>query len=713
MSALEYDNTPIPLADSRKNILFFETDKLTRKLAEKMLEEFGYSIDSISDPDSPILSNIHHHAVIIGSIPHGVTCSALVQRIRGKYASWQLPILVLSEDQTTKEVSNCLEAGATDFLLKPIKWPLLQTRLAMAFKSTDFYAELHTKEVRLRKAQSMARIGYWRMKDDPSNVSFSEEFCNILDIPKNSISTYQDLFGIVHPDDQERFMAEIQMAFIKRKSFSFSHRIRMPNGQEFFVSQIGEFSEASEGGGEETQEFFVTMRDETEMKFTREKLYREKYFDTVTGLPNRTSFLENVEEAIASSISKEVMLTCFFMGLDGFKSVNDALGPEGSDKLLKIVGQRVSTTSDKVVSMSRYGNDIFSFISDSFCTVLEAEEYAASLLALVNETVELDNHTLNIKASIGISFFPMDGHDANSLIAAADTAMHAVKELGGNDFLIHTGKMLQNAKKKLKIESELKLAIENGELELYYQPQVHILTHTISGMEALIRWNHPQRGMIPPFEFIDIAEQSGLIIPMGDWIVETACYQAKKFEEYGLSNFRVGINLSAKQFNEPGFYKKIEYLVSRSGIRAENIEFEVTESSAMSDVERAINILHAIREMGAHTSMDDFGTGFSSLASLQLLPLDTLKIDRAFVKDIGFRNNAGAIAKAIITMARGLGMNTIAEGVETEAQLAFMREYQCDIIQGFYYSKPLAKLDFIKYIQKFNGPLDSTDLQKS
>ena len=703
MSALEPENVmTLTSSPGKKKILVYEMEGLTRKLISKTLSDAAYEVDFLEE-DGDIVSMLKgkkYSAAIIGTLPPGQHCTVLCKAIRVVFSEWELPVIVLSENKYLNEIDNCMASGASDFIVKPIKWPLLLSRLNMGIKLTEFSNNLYEKERRLRKSQTMARIGYWHMKDDPSNVSFSEQFCNILDIPPGSIKTFQDLFEIVHPDDQENFISETQKAFLMKQSFTFSHRILMPNGQEFFVSQIGEFSDIVESEGS-SKEFFVTMRDETEIYFAKAKLYEEKFFDTVTGLPNRAHFMESLEEVIEIAGKEEKMLSCFCVGIEGYKGVSNALGPAGMDELLRSLGQRLGGLKEEFVVISHYGANVFTLLSEKMRTIVEAEEVADNILTLIGKTISVAEHDMHLKANIGVSFFPFDGEDADSIVAAASTALHDVKNKGGDSVAIHTHAMHKKVKKKLYIESELKIAIDNGDFELFYQPQVSISNHNVSGMEALIRWNHPSRGLIPPFEFIDIAEEKGLIVPMGEWILDQACKDAVEFQSLGFPDLRIGINLSAKQFNDKDFLRKIEKAISNSNIDPVTLELEVTESSAMSDLDNAIKILGSLRAIGAHTSMDDFGTGFSSLGSLQTLPLNTLKIDRAFIKDIGLRDNAGAIATAIIAMAKGLGMDTIAEGVETDFQLDFMRSQSCDVIQGFYYSKPLPKDDFSEFIRKF------------
>lgn len=693
-----------PASNSGPRVLLIEEEAVTRKLVENALKSARYEVVSRSG-DAEVFSLLQqstYDALILGNLPAGINHFQLCKDVRNKYDDWLLPLIVLSDERALDDIDRCMDAGASDFIIKPFKEPLLLARLKQSINASRVSADLRLKESRLRRAQSMARIGYWHMKDDPSNVTFSDAFCNILDIPADSIKTFQELFEVVHPEDQERFMAEIQMAFIKRQSFNFSHRLLMSNGQEFFVSQIGEFiSGDKENDGQ--KEFFVTMRDETEIFFTREKLRKEKYFDTVTGLPNRTQFLETLALMIEEARTEEKMLSCYFVGIDGYKALVNTLGAQGSDSLLLELAQRMQGSA-KVQLISRYGSDVFAILSDTLETIPDAEKLATDILQAIRSPIKINGEEVDqIRASIGIAFYPLDANSVDGVIASVNTAMHDVKKDGGNAYAIHTDKMRREFNKLVFIEKELKWAIEHEDLELYYQPQITLSRSTLSGIEALVRWNHPDKGLIPPFEFIEIAEKNGLIIPMGEWILEQAAHDGVEFHNMGYPDLRIGINLSARQFDDKHFLQKVKNVIQQSGINPKTLELEVTESSAMSDLERAVRILRALRELGAHTSMDDFGTGFSSLGSLQLLPLNTLKIDRAFVKDIGIRENAGAIASAIIAMARGLGMSTIAEGVETEEQLAFMKKENCDVIQGFYYSKPLPKPDFIRYLKEHRG----------
>ena len=706
MSAIESNSIESLMFESVSNkarILLIDADPLVRKLAVKTLSQHGYLIDVLAE-DADVLVQLQHYtygAVIVDASSGEQSCAFVCKQIRAHYPNWKLPVIIVSDGKIIDEINDCLDAGASDFVVKPVKWPLMLTRLSMALKLSAFSDDLCKRERNLRRAQAMARIGSWYMKDDPGNVTFSDEFCTILDISPGSIKTFQHLFEIVHPDDQEMFMSEIQQAFIDHQSFSFSHQIKMENGQVFYVRQIGEFY-SEDGSDNASLEFFVTMRDETENFFTKESLHREKYYDRTTGLANKHFFKEAAERAKRNADKNESLLTCYFIGIDGFQSVNDALGHAVGDEVLKIMGDRLSSLSLDLGLVSRFSTDIFAAMSDKMLTVDDCELAAEKMLLAISKSFYVGGHELNLKASIGIAFYPIHCDDENELIAAADTAMHSVKRSGGNGYDIYTSQMSRRYLKQLVLESELRFAIENEELELFYQPQISICGTRVTGMEALIRWRHPHKGLIPPFEFIEIAEENGLIIPMGEWVINRACQDAVEWHRMGFPDLRVGINLSAKQFNDKDFFAKIERAVMRTGIQPSTLELEVTESSAMSDLETSIQILQSLREMGANTSMDDFGTGYSSLSNLQRLPLNTLKIDRAFVKDIDGHNNAGAIASAIIAMAKGLGMETIAEGVETEPQLDFMRKHACDVIQGFYYSKPLPKTEFTEFLLGFS-----------
>jgi diguanylate cyclase (GGDEF)-like protein len=376
------------------------------------------------------------------------------------------------------------------------------------------------------------------------------------------------------------------------------------------------------------------------------------------------------------------------MDLDNFKIINDSMGHSAGDTLLKAVANRIKEWSSQKFLLARYGGDEFVIVLSDIEHEVQAEKAASSLLELFKEPFQINEQTVHVGLSLGISHYPKDGKNSRSLIKNADTAMYIAKSKGKNQYCHYNSDMETQAKNKLILESDLRKALEQNEFALYYQPKLDLNSETIIGFEALIRWNHPSRGFVSPLDFIPMAEKTGLIIPLGEWVMRTACKQIKTWLDMGFSIQNTAVNLSPCQFGQSDLVAMIQNIIQEEGINPENLELEITESVLMDDAESAALQLKQLSAIGIKLSIDDFGTGYSSLSYLNSFPLDNLKIDRAFVKDITCEEDA-PLARAIVSMAKALGLKTIEEGVETKEQKEVLRAIGADIIQGYLLSKPV------------------------
>ena len=440
------------------------------------------------------------------------------------------------------------------------------------------------------------------------------------------------------------------------------------------------------------------VRDITGRKQLEARILHQATHDALTGLPNRLLFHDALVHATALAQRTEKLLAILFLDLDGFKNINDTLGHVYGDILLKEIAQRLTATlrkDDLVVRgddlIARQGGDEFTILLQGISIVHSISLIAEKILVAISEPFTIDGHEMHITASIGITIFPFDDTDIEHLLQNADTAMYRAKESGRNKYQFYTAAMNTQIRERIEIENGLRHALERGELVLHYQPQVNIVSGEITGVEALVRWIHPQKGLIPPGKFIPVAEESGLIVPIGDWVLRTACRQSKAWQDAGLPHIIMAVNLSARQFREPHLVALVAKAMADAGLaqHAGNLELEVTESLLMKDMEGTIATLHKLHKMGVCLSIDDFGTGYSSLSYLKRFPIHTLKIDQSFIRDITTDPDDAAIAATIITLAHNLKLKVIAEGVETAEQLALLREMKCDQIQGYYFSKPL------------------------
>jgi diguanylate cyclase (GGDEF)-like protein/PAS domain S-box-containing protein len=431
------------------------------------------------------------------------------------------------------------------------------------------------------------------------------------------------------------------------------------------------------------------VRDITERKSAEQQIEYQAYHDALTGLANRRLFQEHLSLALALAQRRRTLVAVLFLDLDHFKVVNDSLGHSVGDALLNQIARRLKAAVREGDTVARVGGDEFTIVLQEVQRREEAAAVANKVLATVAEPVQVNGHRLYITTSIGITLFPEDGDDAETLLRNADSAMYRAKSEGRNRYTLATRELTRNSQELMILEYGLHQAMESGEFELYYQPQIDLPTMRIVGMEALLRWHHPDRGLVAPADFIGFAEERGLILLIGDWVLREACREARRFHELGLDDFRVSVNISAKQFRDEALLPSIQTALRDAGIDPRTLELEITESVAMENVDQTLATLTELRQSGITIAIDDFGTGHSSLSYLKRFPIDALKIDRAFVVDLPDGVEDAAIVTSVIHLANGLGIRVVAEGVETVEQLDFLRDHGCREVQGFYFSYPV------------------------
>ncbi len=449
-------------------------------------------------------------------------------------------------------------------------------------------------------------------------------------------------------------------------------------------------------GGEVTH-YTGTFFDISERKQWEQDIHFLAHHDALTKLPNRTLLDDRIRQAIAKSKRNDDHMAVLFLDLDHFKLINDTLGHDTGDRLLEQLAQRLTEVLRSTETVARLGGDEFVIVIPELAAVRRVAVVARKVLEVVAAPYLLEGSSLHVTPSIGISVYPEDGDDAATLLRNADTAMYHAKEQGRNNFQFFTQAMNQSVQERVTIENDLRLAIERGEFLLHYQPQVDCRSGEVIGMEALIRWQHPQRGLIAPDRFITIAEETGLIVPIGEWVLGEACRQARRWQLGGHPGLRISVNLSARQFQQRDLSARISAMIHASGIDPASLELELTESMLMIDPEKATAVLHQLAAAGVKMAIDDFGTGYSSLAYLKRFPVTRLKIDRSFVRDLANDSNDAAIVDAVVAMATSLKMEVIAEGVETIAQLDYLEAHGCHAIQGYYYSSPAVAESFTRF----------------
>lgn len=448
--------------------------------------------------------------------------------------------------------------------------------------------------------------------------------------------------------------------------------------------------------------FVSVFHDLSDIKAREQLLQYRTNYDILTNLPNREQFIERLKQSISAANRSKSKVLVLFLDLDHFKNINNSLGHECGDLLLKSVADRFKDFIREGDTICRLGSNSFGFIIREINQINDALKVAHKLTQLLANPFAIQDHKLFITASTGITIFPDDGEDAESLIKYGDMALGRAKTAGRDTCEFYTKAMGQQADNRLMLEKNLRLALEKNEFVLYYQPKLSLETNNIVGMEALVRWLHPQTGLVPPGEFIPVAEETGLIIPLGDWILRTACEQTKKLLDAGFGPLKVAVNLSARQFSQDDIFDQVKNVLTASRIPPEMLELEITESMVMDDVEGAITTLERLRSQKISIAMDDFGTGYSSLSYLKRFPIHTLKIDQSFIRDLKSDSKDAAIIESIISLAKGLNLRVVAEGVEELDQQDFLQKEGCDEIQGYYFCRPLPYEEFNKFLIDHN-----------
>ncbi|OGI67645.1 MAG: diguanylate cyclase, partial [Candidatus Muproteobacteria bacterium RBG_16_60_9] len=439
---------------------------------------------------------------------------------------------------------------------------------------------------------------------------------------------------------------------------------------------------------------------ETERIRNQERIQYLATHDGLTGLPNRVMFNELLRLAVETGKRYERKFAVLFIDLDRFKFINDTLGHEAGDVLLKEMSARFKECLRASDVVARLGGDEFVVLVQEVSDLAQVTTVARKVLSAAIKPVEILGQDCRVTASIGIAMYPMDATDEESLMKNADMAMYLAKEEGKNNFQFYTKDIKTQSLERMTLETQLRRALEREEFALHYQAKVELATGAITGVEALLRWNNPELGSVSPMQFIPIAEETGLIVPIGRWVLKTACEQNIAWQRAGLPTVCMAVNLSPRQFADPELLKDIAAVLADTGMAPQLLELEITESMVMHNTERAVTLLNAIKEMGVRLAIDDFGTGYSSLAQLKRFPIDTLKVDRSFIRDIPKDSEDRAITQAIIAMGKSLSLTIVAEGVETKEQEAFLREHACDEMQGYYFSRPIAPDSFAELLRR-------------
>ncbi|WP_429885475.1 EAL domain-containing protein [Geoalkalibacter halelectricus] len=500
---------------------------------------------------------------------------------------------------------------------------------------------------------------------------------------------------LTHPEDLAATETFYRHSATRDRHFSYHKRYLRKDGEVVWGHASVAWVRDEQG---EVQFGIGLLQDLTAHREAENRAEQLSKFDKLTGLPNRDLFQQRLKLTVERLEAEGGSLAVLFLDLDRFKRINDTIGHPTGDEVLRQIARRLLEVPEAADTVARLGGDEFGLLLGGAQSAEEAGRLAQEILRRISQPMEVEEHVFEISASIGIAMLPMDGQDVESLLKNAEMAMYQTKSEGRNSYQFYSIEMHARAVYGQMLESHLLQALERGELDLHYQPQVSLSGQEVVGVEALMRWTSPALGKVPPDKFIPLAEESELILRLGEWALRTACRQAKAWQEAGLEGLRMAVNVSGRQFRQPGFAELVSGILAETGLAPQCLEIELTESCLVDNPREVQTILHRLRYLGIQVAVDDFGTGYSSLSYLKLFPLDRIKIDRSFVRDIDSDPDDAAIASAIIAMAHSLGMQVIAEGVENQSQLDFLGGRGCEEVQGFLYSRPLPAAELTGFL---------------
>lgn len=625
---------------------------------------------------------------------------AACAKLRGSVGGSRVPILIMTGLDDVASIARGYEHGVTDFITKPLNPMILSHRMRYMLRGSHTLDALLRSEARLGLAQRIAKIGNWEWRPDTNQFTASDELCRLMGVrSKDFAGTFDAFLRLVHAEDRARVEEALNGILVRRVPCKIDHRLLLPSGIDLTVNLQ---AEAVFDDQMKALSIVGTAQDITDRKQSEREIHRLAYFDSLTGLPNRVLFKDRVAQALLHARRYRTTLATFFLDLDRFKVVNDTLGHNIGDLLLKSVADRLAESvrhSDSVSravdkdenhSLARLGGDEFTVLLTNLQDAHDAEIVARRIMTGLTKPFVIEGYEIFVTASVGIAIFPVDGDSVDTLLKNADSAMYHAKEEGRNNVQFYSDSLNTAANERLILEGALRHAIEREEFEVYYQPQIDLRTGGIVGAEALVRWHHPQRGLLPPSEFLPVAMDTGLIRMIDEWVLWTACRQSQAWQARGLMPVRVAVNISHSLFHGNVLLSVVEEVLGRTGLPPACLDLELTESIAMRNVDASIAMLSTLKAMGVQLSIDDFGTGYSSLSYLQRLPINRVKIDQSFIREILTPASPAPIVRAIIAMAHSLNFSVLAEGIEKEAQRELLLTHGCDQAQGYLFGSPMS-----------------------
>lgn len=692
-------------ASATGRILIAAPDGGFRRDLRELLERFGLSAVAAEDPGRALRAAERWPPdVLIVDARRGPEDLAVVREALDEGSALEeVPLLAVVPSGRVDAAARCVEAGATDVVSVPFHPSVLERRVRSLLTASNDRGELGRCRERLESIQRIARIATWSADADATDFHGAREFRPLLGLdPAPGPVSRNLLLSRVHLEDRESLETRLRKGGETGEPFSLDTRIEHADGTERIVHWQGETVRM----GPELAQLSGVLQDVTERKRAEEQIRLLSHQDGLTGLSNRRAFMQRFAGALDLARRHERSLALLVLNLDNFKRVNESYGHALGDRVLQGVAERLDRClrqTDIVIQgdadgdegvgghdVSRLGGDEFTLLLSEITRPQDAARVASRVIDGLREPFDLAGNEVVVGVSIGITVYPEDGDDVDALLRNADAAMCQAKSEGRNNFQFFTAHMDAHSSRRLALEERLCRAFENHELQVYYQPQVDMASGVVTGVEALLRWTDPDYGAVSPAEFVPIAEEAGLIKPIGEWVLRTACWQAKAWSEDGVPPLRLAVNISPHHFEDNRLVEAVNQIIWDTGMDANQLELEITENVLMGDEEEVVAILQRFKDIGVTISLDDFGTGYSSLSYLKRFPVDAVKIDRSFVRDLPIDPDDEAITAAIISMAKALRLRVVAEGVETEKQRAFLQSRGCDEVQGYLFSPPVA-----------------------
>jgi diguanylate cyclase (GGDEF)-like protein len=635
-------------------------------------------------------------------------------RIRTMPGGSAVPILMMTALDDVASIDRAYECGATDFVTKPISYGLLAHRVRYLLRSSRAFMDIREGARSLARAQRLARLVQWELDLETQVFQWSETSSDVFNGLEGAGDLHYTLLQWVHPKDR----TSVADVLLRGEAHHVEYRLMLPSGEERFVHQEAE-TDVDEVSGR--GRLIGTAQDVTELRDAERRVAHLAFYDALTSLPNRAHACRFLESALGEAVLCGESVAVISLDLDLFRRVNDSIGHFAGNALLQEVAGRIRSvvkeregsnpTARPQAIAARLGGDEFVVILRDVQTDEEAPLLFRHLAERISQPYLIDGAEVVVSCSAGLATYPLNGGDVDTLLMHADAAMHSAKELGRNGFQLFAAEIQQKVERRLGIESRLRSALAAGRgLELHYQPKVVVPSGRVAGVEALLRWIPDEAGPISPTELVAVAEETGLVLQLGDWVLLTACQQASRWSVEGPRPIRVAVNISARQFREPDFAQKVAGVLADTGLSPDLLELEITEGVMMFDTLATGRMLEELKRLGVRISLDDFGTGYSSLAYLTHFPIDTLKIDRSFIKEIGVTRKSEAIVGAIIALSQSLEIDIVAEGVETDEQRLFLERFGELEIQGWLYAKAMPGAAAATWIVKHEQAIEPSFL---